>query len=288
MLELNILKYIEGIRTDFLTAFFEAVTMLGEETILIVLIAAIYFMYNKRLAQRMLFITATSLAFNGIVKNFAKRPRPFAVGDITPVRWETATGYSFPSGHTQTFATGSFAFAVHFKKLWLYVFSIAFTLLIGFSRMYLGVHYPTDVLCGAIFGFVFAFILNLLYDKAKSIHALHGAVCLCFLPFAFIFLINPDALFADFYKIYGLIIGLFISCIFEEKYVNFSYDVPLYKKVLRVVVGIIMAFLFKEGLKAVLTFSSLRLLLIANAFRYMVLVFVIMALCPLLFKKLRM
>lgn len=288
MLELNILKYIESMRTDFLTAFFEAVTMLGEETILIVLVAAIYFMYDKRLAQRMFFITATSLAFNGIVKNFVKRPRPFQGGKISAIREETATGYSFPSGHTQTFATGSFAFAVHLKKCWLYVFSIVFTLLIGFSRMYLGVHYPTDVLFGAIFGFVFAFVLNILYDKAKSIHALHGAVCVILLPFALFFLISPDALFADFYKIYGLLVGLFTACLFEERYVKFSYNVPLYKKLLRVVVGVIMAFLFKEGLKALLVFNSLRLSLIADAFRYMVVVFVIMALCPLLFKKLKM
>ncbi|MBQ8541566.1 MAG: phosphatase PAP2 family protein [Clostridia bacterium] len=286
--ELNILKYIEGIRTDFLTHFFEAVTMLGEETILIVLVAAIYFMYDKRLAQRMFFITAVSLAFNGIVKNLVKRPRPFAGGKIDAIRKETATGYSFPSGHTQTFATGSFAFAVYFKKLWLYAFSIGFTFLIGFSRMYLGVHYPSDVLAGMLFGFIFAFLLNLLYDKAKNVHVLHGVASLALLPFAVFFLINPDPLYADFYKIYGLLAGLFAACLFEERFVNFGYDVPLHKKLLRVIFGVIFAFLFKEGLKALLVFNSLRLSLVADALRYMVVVFVIMALCPLLFKKLRM
>ena len=55
--ELNLLKYIESIRTDLSTAFFEGITMLGEETILIVLMAVIYFMFNKNLARRIFFIT---------------------------------------------------------------------------------------------------------------------------------------------------------------------------------------------------------------------------------------
>ncbi|MBQ8002994.1 MAG: phosphatase PAP2 family protein [Clostridia bacterium] len=285
--ELNILKYIESIRTDFLTAFFEGVTMLGEETILIVLMAAIYFMYDKRLAQRMFFITATSLAFNGIVKNLVKRPRPFANGKITCVRPETATGYAFPSGHTQTFATGSFAFAVYFKRLWVYVVSVVFTLLIGFSRMYLGAHYPSDVIVGAVLGFLFAFTLNLCYDKAKNVHFLHGGAAVVLLPFFVAFLINPDPLYADFFKIYGLLAGLFAAALFEEKLVNFGYDTSLFKKLLRVVIGVVLALVFKEGLKAVLVFESLRLSLVGDAFRYMVIVFAIMAICPLVFKKLK-
>ncbi len=285
--ELNILKYIESIRTDFLTTVFEGITMLGEETILIVLMAVIYFMYDKRLAQRMFFITAVSLSFNGIIKNIVKRPRPFAGGEITCVREETATGYAFPSGHTQTFATGSFAFAVYFKKLWIFVCSVIFTLLIGFSRMYLGAHFPSDVIVGAILGFVFAYLLNLCYDKVKNVHFLHCITVLILLPFAVFFLINPDPLYADFYKIYGLLIGLFAATLFEEKYVNFDYSTPFYKKLLRVIIGVVFALIFKEGLKALLVFNSLRISLVAGALRYIIIVFVIMALCPLLFKKLK-
>ena len=284
--ELNLLKYIESIRTDLSTAFFEGITMLGEETILIVLMAVIYFMFNKNLARRIFFITAISLSFNGAVKNFVKRPRPFVAGDITPVRAETATGYSFPSGHTQTFATGSFAFAFHLKKRWLFIIAIIFTCLIAFSRMYLGVHYPSDVIFGALAGVSFASGINHLCDKVKDMHKLHGGACIVLLPFAVFFLIKPDGEYADFFKIYGLLTGLFISTLFEEKYVNFTYETPIFKKLLRVVIGVILAFIFKEGLKMLFATSFLPLSLIFDCLRYIIIVFVIMGICPLVFKKL--
>lgn len=97
--ELAFLKWLEGLRTSFLNALFEGVTMLGEETLIILLVVALWFAVDKKLAQQVFFVTATSLSVNGIIKNFAKVPRPFAKG-ISCVRLDTATGYSFPSGHT--------------------------------------------------------------------------------------------------------------------------------------------------------------------------------------------
>ena len=166
--EIEFLKQLEGIRTPFLNTLFEYVTMPGEETVLVVLIATIFFAVNKELAKRILFITLTSLGINGIVKNIAKVPRPFADGKISCVRGETATGYSFPSGHTQNFATWSMAFATKFKKLWMYVFSIGFTVLVAFSRLYLGAHYPSDVIVGATLGILTAIILSRVYDKVQN------------------------------------------------------------------------------------------------------------------------
>lgn len=287
-LELSFLKYIESIRTDFLNSFFEAVTMLGEETILIVLMAIVFFMYDKRLAQRMFFITAVSITFNGVIKNLVQRPRPFAEGKVSCVREHTATGYSFPSGHTQTFATWSMALSYYFKKYWFMLLSVIFTLLIGFSRIYLGAHYPSDVIVGVILGFTFAILLNKLYDKVKSCHVLHGAAALALVPFAVFFLIKPEALYADFYKTYGLIAGLFCATLFEDKLVMLSYNTSLLKKILRVIFGIILALIFKEGLKIVFVASDLRLSLILDALRYFILVFVIMGICPMVFKKLKM
>ena len=121
--ELEFLKWLEGLRTSFLNVFFEGITLLGEETLIILLVVALWFAVDKKLAQQVFFVTATSLSLNGIIKNFAQVPRPFTKG-ISCVRPDTATGYAFPSGHTQGFATWSSFFAAKFKKAW-------FSILVG-------------------------------------------------------------------------------------------------------------------------------------------------------------
>ena len=78
--ELNFLKWLESLRTDFLNTLFEAITILGEETLIILFVVAIWFAVDRKLAQQVFFVTATSLSINGIIKNFAQVPRPFTKG----------------------------------------------------------------------------------------------------------------------------------------------------------------------------------------------------------------
>ena len=75
--EIEILKWLEGLRTSFLNVLFESITLLGEETLIILLVVALWFAVDKKLAQQVFFVTATSLSVNGIIKNFAQVPRPF-------------------------------------------------------------------------------------------------------------------------------------------------------------------------------------------------------------------
>ena len=70
--ELNFLKWLESIRTDFLNSLFEGITILGEETLMILLVVALWFAVDKKLAQKLLFVTVSSLTVNGIVKNIAQ------------------------------------------------------------------------------------------------------------------------------------------------------------------------------------------------------------------------
>lgn len=286
--ELEFLKLLEGMRTDFLNAFFELVTMLGEETLLIVLMAIIYFIYDKNLARKTFFITAVSIGTNCIIKNFVRLPRPFANGKVTCVRPETATGYSFPSGHTQTFAAWSNALAQHSKRRFGRTIALGLTLLVAFSRLYLGAHYPSDVIVGALLGIGFAYTGNYLFEKIKNKNLLYGGAILLLLPFAIYFFIAADAQYADFFKFYGLLIGFLCSVIFEERFVALNCNTTSGKKFARVLISVALAVIIKEVLKRLFTCDNLQFSLVLDALRYFALAFVILGLCPWLYKKIKL
>ena len=129
--ELQFLKWLESMRTSFLTTLFEGITILGEETLVILLVVALWFAVDSRLAQKVFVVTICSTGLNGIIKNIAQVPRPYAQG-VVPVRTEPATGFSFPSGHTQSFSTWSTLFAIKFKKKWLTILVAVLITLVAF------------------------------------------------------------------------------------------------------------------------------------------------------------
>lgn len=285
---MDFLILLESLRTDFLNTLVEGITILGETTVLILLIAVLYFAYDKHFARRLLFITVFSMGVNGVVKNIVKRPRPFSTGKVTCVRPETATGYSFPSGHTQNFSTWSTVVAVRSKRWWVAGLAVIGILLVAFSRMYLGAHYPTDVLVGALLGVLISIVGNVVYDKVSDKNKLYWGAVLVLTPFAIWFLLGADKHFADFYKLYGMLIGFVLGVRIEETYATLEYNKPIWKKVLRVVIAIVVALAVKEGTKLLDVFDVVQLSLIVAAVRYMILVVVVIGLCPLLFKKMRL
>ena len=283
--ELQFLQWLETIRTGFLTVLFEGITILGEETLVVLLVVALWFAVDSRLAQKVFFVTICSTGLNGVVKNIAKIPRPFDKG-VVPVRKETATGVSFPSGHTQNFSTWSTLFAMKLKKKWLTVLVALFIAMVAFSRLYLGVHYPSDVIVGVALGVGMAFLGDYLFERVKDVKKLYVAVLLIFTPFIIYFLIVANERFADFFKVFGMMGGLTLIGFLQEKGKPLSYDVPWWKKLIRIVIGVAIAFALKEGLKIFET-GALHFNLILDVLRYFAVVFAVGYLCPLFFKKIK-
>lgn len=281
--ELTFLQWLQGFRSPFWNGFWEGVTLLGEDTLMIILVAAIYFLWDKKLAYRLCFLTVTSLGLNGILKNLAKIPRPFAAGEVTCVRPETATGYSFPSGHTQNFTTWSMVLADYFKQYrWV---ALVLALLMGFSRLYLGAHYPSDVITAIVLGVLLSIMGNRIYDRVEHHQTLHLTVLGIFTPFVIFFLCRPDPLFEDFFKCYGLLGGFYISVFLEERFANLSPGVSFGKKLVRMVLGIALALLLKAGIALAYTPNQLVISLIWDCFRYFILVVIIFGIYPIILKK---
>lgn len=285
--ELEFLKWLEGLRTNFLNAVFEGITLFGEETLIILLVVALWFAVDKKLAQQVFFVTATSLSVNGIIKNFAKVPRPFTKG-VSCVRLDTATGYAFPSGHTQGFATWSSFFAVKFKKTWLTILVAVLVGLVAFSRLYLGTHYPSDVIVGIALGVGIAILGNYLFEKVKDLKKLYLGTLLILTPFIVYFLFVADPLFADLFKTFGMVGGMVVVSFLDEKTEPLSYDVVWWKKLIRVVVGVVLAVALKEVIKMANVFDVIQISLLIDALRYFIVVMTVGYLCPLLFKKIKL
>lgn len=285
--EMDILKFFEGLRNDFLNTLFEFITIFGEETILVLLVVTLWFAFDKKIAQKLLFITMASMSVNSVIKNLAQIPRPFASGEVTCVRPDTATGYSFPSGHTQNFSTWSSVLAAQLKKRWFTAIVVVLILLVAFSRIFLGAHYPSDVVVGMVLGVTFGAVGSIVYDRTKNKNKLYIAMTIILTPFAVLFMFDAEPLFEDFYKFYGMVSGLFLAVSFEEKYAPLDYNVSKGKKLLRIIIGIAVAFAVKEGIKLLNVTDVVQISFIIDAVRYFVLVFAVMGLCPLLFKKCR-
>jgi len=155
---LNFIIMIQKIDTPLLDSFFRAITSLGDELFYLLLFSFLLWCVDFYLGIRVGIIFLLSVYVNAGVKEIFQQPRPF---DILPeIQKVQASGYGFPSGHAQSSLVVWGSIAYWKKQAWIRILSVLLILLIGFSRIYLGVHFPTDILGGWLFG---GLILGLIY-----------------------------------------------------------------------------------------------------------------------------
>lgn len=261
-MQVEIIKFIQSYRTPLLDKLFEFITIIGEETLIILIAAYIFFNISKEKGYAIIFAIVSSTSFNSLLKNIFKVSRPIGIEGIKSKRLKTATSYSFPSGHTQTVSSLWTSLMIIFKKKFLYIIGSILICLVAFSRIYLGVHWPLDVIFGAIIGILWSFasirVFKFIYKNKK--YKLLILIVGIFTLLSFLF---GDK---DFYKTSGLFLGISIAYIIEDKYINFSLDIPNKLKVTIYIITLLGIFIIKEGLKyifpSLLIFDFIRYALI--------------------------
>lgn len=148
-----------------LTAFFKAITFMGEEEFFLLLLPLVFWCVDFAVGGRLAFAYLLSVFVNTGFKDVFAHPRPFEL-DVT-VQLHDASGYGLPSGHSQSAVVVWGTIAAQFRKRWLWIVAILLMALIGFSRIYLGVHFPTDVLGGWAVGAIFLFIFFALEPRVE-------------------------------------------------------------------------------------------------------------------------
>ena len=152
--ELNILDWLQTLHTPGLDKFMTSVTKLGNAGILWIILTLIFLIIPKMRKTGVIMAAALLtdlLICNVFLKNIVARTRPYDVNTTVELLVEKLRDYSFPSGHTAaSFASVTALYLAGERRLW--IIALVISCLIAVSRLYLYVHYPTDVLGGIIFG----------------------------------------------------------------------------------------------------------------------------------------
>jgi membrane-associated phospholipid phosphatase len=245
----NILRFFKSISSPFWDNFFTYVTMLGEQYFVIFVISWIFWNYSKKNGFILSYIFTFSMLLNNLAKDIAHTQRPFdAIKDLNSVRVETALGYSFPSGHTQSATTLFMSLAQIFRGRSTYIIAAFIALLVAFSRVYLRVHWPIDVAGGLILGLVVSFtffpLLSKMYENQKIfftiLWATLGLYYLVLVGLIIYNYFNSESIVEIKYYIIlcALSTGAFLGFIVEEKKFPFNIECTLWKKILRFLLGV--------------------------------------------------
>ncbi|MBQ9317061.1 MAG: phosphatase PAP2 family protein [Atopobiaceae bacterium] len=262
-MDIDFLLWLQGVRQTAAPAIQAFFTFMGSEAAMAVAMVVpclIYWCLDKACGQFALLAYGSSTVFNQLVKNTVCAYRPW-VRDTRivpdPAALAGAGGYSFPSGHTQSSASMLGAVALRWReRRWVAVVCALFTLLIGFSRNFLGVHTPQDVVVGLIEGCVFVALTNrvLPWIEAKEGHDAQATVAgvlatVLFLVFVTVKpypldyadgqpLVNPADMIDSCYKAAGAFLGILLGWFIERRYVRFQAGgLTVAEGIARLVVG---------------------------------------------------
>ena len=241
-----ILRALEHIRCPFFDIFFSVFTALGEELIIAAIIAVIYLCFSKRMGEQALVTVLSASCITTAVKSGVRRLRPYVAGDVTRVDIDNPfvstvdldADMSFPSGHA-TATSGFFGtVALYLRRALPSVLCAVFVLLVMLSRLYFGVHYPTDVLCGLLIGAGCAALWQLIYTKWRGARLyIYLGIAVCTLPLLFWERIGTTSMF----EISAMTLATAIGLLIEDKLIRFEDTKKWLHRLFRLLITVCIA-----------------------------------------------
>lgn len=297
---MDILYALEKIRTPFWNGVMSAVTQLGGEVIFIVAAVVVFWCVSKWEGYYLMTIAFCGTVLNQFLKLICRVPRPWVRDPnftiVESARAE-ATGYSFPSGHTQN-AIGLFGGMARWGgRRWVRLGLTALALVIAFSRMYLGVHTPADVGVSLVLAAALVLGLYPLMRRAQEKPRYMGYVLAAMLVVsgAFVVFVEAYGFSADTdaenlasgignaWKMLGAVASMTLAWLLDRRYIHFETQAVWWVQVIKVAVGMALLLAIKSGLKAPLL-ALLGHEGLAGGVRYFLLVLVAGAVWPLVFR----
>ena len=296
---MQFLYLLEKIRNPVFDFLFSAITHLGEELVFLVLAILIFWCVNKREGYYILITGLAGTVINQGLKLTFKIDRPWVKDPnftiVESARAE-ATGYSFPSGHTQNVAGTFGGIARYSKSTPVRIISITLLVLVAFSRMYLGVHTPLDVCVSLAIAAALVFLLYPVFATEERFHKLMpyvvgASVLLSLGLILFVFLMSPEGVDPENLKsgmknaatLAGCTVGLVPVYFLDRYFIKFETDAKWYAQIIKVILGLGVVLLIKEGLSSVLV-DLFKNEYLARGIRYFLIVMFAGVVWPMTFK----
>lgn len=297
---MNFLYSLEGIRTPILDKIMSLITYLGGEAVFIAAAIIIFWCLSKNCGYYMMTVGFAGIIINQFLKLWFRIPRPWVKDPnftIVESARADASGYSFPSGHTQNAFATLGAPARFYKNTAVRIVLVILIALTAFSRMYLGVHTPLDVGVSLIVGTILVFVIYPFFrdmnEKPKQVYIIFALFIILSAAFvAFVELYDfPADIDAENYaeglkNAYMMLfcsLGLMLCYFTDTKYIHFQTQAVWWAQIIKVVVGLGILL----GLKAILKAPLLALFgghNIAHGIRYFIVIVFAGIIWPLTFK----
>lgn len=300
---MELLYALESIRTPFFDKLMGLVTNLGGESVFIAAAIIVFWCLNKSCGYYMMTVGFAGTIINQFLKLWFRIPRPWVKDPnftiVESARAE-ATGYSFPSGHTQN-AVGTFGgIARATKRHCLRWVCVVIFVLVSFSRMYLGVHTPLDVGVSFVIAAVLVFAIYPLMRRADRYPRLMAGLLAsmvllsaAYLTFTLVYPFPPDIDSANLasgvengWKLLGATLGIALAWWLDRQYVRFETKAVWWVQAIKFIVGLALVVALKAGLKAPLIALFGGSAGPAGAVRYFLVVLAAGVLWPMAFRPL--
>lgn len=266
---MTFLRMLESVRTPFWDQVAGWVTYLGDETFFMLVGLALVWCFDKRWGFRLLFAGLAGTTLNQLLKAVFLIPRPWVIDPgftIVESARAGATGYSFPSGHTQSAAAVMGMLAVRLKKRLFTAFCVLVVLAVAFSRMYLGVHTPLDVGVSLVTGALTVAAMTALFDRMEGTprgRRRLGAAMLGFTVLLLLFVLlwpAREGNVAEFdahsvesaWTLFGTMGGLLVAWWADRRFLNFDTRAVWWAQLAKLAVGLALVMGVRVGLKAAL------------------------------------
>jgi membrane-associated phospholipid phosphatase len=283
---IQVIQGMQAVGGPFLTGLFKGITFLGDEEFYLLLFPLIFWCLDTRFGAKLVYVLLISGAINYGLKDLFTQPRPFI---LQPgINLIEATGYGLPSGHSQSAVVIWGILALRIQKAWGWIVAAILMFLIGISRIYLGVHFPTDVLVGWAIGAVLLFLA--VWVVPGVVHRLGGIPLILVLIMitgvtAAVLLPHPSK---DSVSILATFWGFSHGLLFLSRFSSLSCPGSLGKRIVRYPIGLVVTLALYLGLKALFPEEGEQLYLLFRFVRYALLGLWIGLGAPLVFRLLRL
>lgn len=292
----------------------------GTEQFFLLFMPAMYWCVDTALGLRLGLILGVSNCLNGVLKLVLHQPRPFWYSDQVGAK-ALETSFGIPSGHAQNAAAVWGMFAASLKRGWVWVLTLLLILMIGLSRLYLAVHFPTDVVVGWLIGFLLVWLFLrlerpfLAWLNRLNLLAKLGVVFAISLGFVFLGILarwlladwqipaiwmenfarnfpdepplNPMNL-SGLISTAGVLFGFSAGAIWIFAGSGFDAGGPVWKRLLRYVIGLLGVLVLFTSLDAIFPEGQDWLAFTFRYLRYALTGFWVTGLAPLIFIRLKL